>query len=86
MFNAGRGRLYAAPEGLEDVLNTAGKEPKRQTGYGKDPVNGAGSGGKGTGSARNRYRDDLEEAWKKGSEAASQTATKIQNVFRYAID
>lgn len=86
MFNAGRGRLYAAPEGLEDVLNTAGKEPKRQTGYGKDPVNGAGSGGKGTGSARNRYRDDLEEAWKKGSEAASSTVTKIQNVYRYAID
>jgi hypothetical protein len=86
MFNAGRGRLYAAPEGLEDVLNTAGKEPKRQTGTGKDPVNGAGSGGKGTGSAKNRYRDDLEQAWQAASKTAGDVNVKIQNVYRYAID
>jgi hypothetical protein len=86
MFNAGRGRLYAAPEGLEDVLNTAGKEPKRQTGYGKDPGNSAGSGGKGTGSAKNRYRDDLEQAWQAASKTAGDVNVKIQNVYRYAID
>jgi hypothetical protein len=108
MFNLGRGRLYAAPEGLEDVLNTAGKEPKRQSGYSKDsgppfPRGGAGglagaaaaaaaaarnagSGGTGNSSAKNRYRDDLESAWKLGTEAADTTVTKIKNVFRYAID
>ena len=35
MFNCGRGRLYQQPEGLEDVLNVAGKEPATITGYGK---------------------------------------------------
>jgi hypothetical protein len=102
MFNLGRGRLYAAPEGLEDVLNTAGKEPKRQSGYSKDSgppfsssttggggagaAGAAGSGGTGNSSAKNRYRDDLESAWKLGTEAADTTVTKIKNVFRYAID
>jgi hypothetical protein len=35
MFNCGRGRLYQQPEGLEDVLNVAGKEPATITGAGK---------------------------------------------------
>jgi len=85
MFNVGRGRLYAAPEGLEDVLNTAGKEPKRQTGYGKDPVNKGGTGGKGKGG-KTKYHDDLESAWKSGTEAADTSWNKIKNVYRYAID
>jgi hypothetical protein len=33
MFNAGRGRLYYAPKGLDDVLNIQGKEPIKISGY-----------------------------------------------------
>ncbi len=36
MFNAGRGRLYYAPAGLEDVLNLEGKEPIKISGYKKN--------------------------------------------------
>lgn len=36
MFNAGRGRLYYAPKGLDDVLNLSGKEPIKISGYAKN--------------------------------------------------
>jgi hypothetical protein len=36
MFNAGRGRLYYAPSGLDDVLNLGGKEPIKISGYAKN--------------------------------------------------
>jgi hypothetical protein len=36
MFNAGRGRLYYAPRGLDDVLNLEGKEPIKMSGYKKN--------------------------------------------------
>ena len=76
MFNVGRGRLYAAPEGLEDVLNTEGKEPKRQTASGVDPVNRGGN--RGSGKKKTKYSDDLEEAFKIGKEASSKIVTGKQ--------
>jgi len=36
MFNAGRGRLYYAPKGLDDVLNLEGKQPIKISGYPKN--------------------------------------------------
>lgn len=53
MFNAGRGRLYYAPEGLDDVLNLQGKEPIKISGYSKNPdANGT------PGEAFNQVRKD----------------------------
>lgn len=37
MFNAGRGRFYYAPKGLDDVLNLEGKESIKISGYSKNP-------------------------------------------------
>tara|TARA_Y100000389_G_scaffold205124_1_gene263579 strand:+ start:5832 stop:7589 length:1758 start_codon:yes stop_codon:yes gene_type:complete len=82
MFTMGKGRLYSSPEGLEDVLNTEGKEPKKQTGYPKNTP------GERTGSKKKskRYSDNLDEAWASAGDASNSAATKIKNVYRYAID
>lgn len=38
MFNAGRGRLYQVPEGMEDFTNISGKQPPVVTAYSKYPA------------------------------------------------
>lgn len=38
MFNAGRGRLYQVPEGMEDFTNVSGKQPPVVTAYSKLPA------------------------------------------------
>jgi len=38
MFNAGRGRLYQVPEGMEDYTNISGKQPTVITAYSKLPA------------------------------------------------
>ena len=38
MFNAGRGRLYQVPDGMEDFTNISGKQPPVVTAYSKLPA------------------------------------------------
>jgi hypothetical protein len=44
MFNAGRGRLYQVPEGMEDFTNVSGKQPPVVTAYSKLPAPNEGNG------------------------------------------
>jgi len=44
MFNAGRGRLYQVPEGMEDFTNVSGKQPPVVTAYSKLPAPNDGNG------------------------------------------
>lgn len=50
MFNAGRGRLYQVPEGMEDFTNISGKQPPVITAYGKLPSPSSANGYKKSGS------------------------------------
>ena len=79
MFNAGRGRLYYAPEDGKDILNLEGREPKLNTGTVKTPGPITGTGG---GSGRTKYMDDFETMWKAAPDAATKAWAKIQNVSR----
>lgn len=85
MFNCGRGRLYQQPEGFADVLNTAGKEPARISGYGKGAdsksVQGTGTGQPSNLKAKadtilgenwqNTTADDIRENYKDGKKYMS---------------
>jgi len=63
MFNAGRGRLYQVPEGFADVLNTAGKEPRRISGNGKElddrSIQKDGTGTGSGGGSKNKISNSL---------------------------
>ncbi len=51
MFNAGRGRLYQVPDGMEDFTNVSGKQPPVVTAYSKLPAPNDGNGYKKVPSA-----------------------------------
>lgn len=76
MFNAGRGRLYYAPENGKDILNTEGLEPKLQSGYVTEPDEI--SNGKG----RTKTLDSLESMWGASADASTKVWAKLQNVSR----
>lgn len=57
MFNAGRGRLYYSPAGLQDVLNLEGKEPIKMQGYKKN-FDQAGTPGEAFDQVRNANAQD----------------------------
>jgi hypothetical protein len=91
MFNAGRGRLYQVPEGMEDFTNVSGKQPPVVTAYSKLPApneaNGykkvATSGGKrnaanaGHNPAANN--SGPQTIWDAGKEVYDAASLKISN-------
>jgi hypothetical protein len=89
MFNAGRGRLYYAPEDGPDVLNDAGLEPKLNLGTVSDPHSRKGNGKRG-GKKGNFWDNDpnqkfvsdynLANLWGDTKDAADKAWVKIQNV------
>lgn len=80
MFNAGRGRLYYAPEDAEDILNAEGLEPKLQTGYITNPDDKKKSG------KRMSTVESLEEAARTSSDATTKAWVKIKNVASYVTE
>jgi hypothetical protein len=78
MFNAGRGRLYYAPENGADILNLEGKDNALDSPINKKALNRTGTGG--TGKGRTKYMDDFESMWKAAPDAATKAWTKINNV------
>jgi hypothetical protein len=89
MFNAGRGRMYYAPEGDDvDILNLEGKEPKLPNGTVKEY---SGFGAEGANRKRTKrggdvYADDLEAIYKSSVDATDKAWTKLMNVAKYVTE
>ena len=80
MFNAGRGRLYYAPEDGKDILNLEGNEPKLNIGTLKTPEEKSGTGGNGNG--KGKTMDTLEDMWGATPDAIDKVWAKTQNISR----
>lgn len=91
MFNAGRGRLYYAPEGDDiDILNLEGKEPKLPNGTEK-PFSGFGADvaediQKRNKKAGEKYVDDLEAMHNSSVDATDKAWVKLMNVSKYVTE
>lgn len=80
MFNAGRGRLYYAPEEGEDILNTEGLEPKLNSGYVTSPDDKKKSG------KIMKTTESLEEAARVTADASTKAWAKIKNVSSFVTE
>jgi hypothetical protein len=91
MFNAGRGRMYFAPEGDDvDILNLEGREPKNTNGtvkeyagFGADTVSAIRKNNKKGGDV---YADDLEEIYNTSIDAADKAWVKLMNVAKFVTE
>lgn len=91
MFNAGRGRMYFAPEGDDvDILNLEGREPKNTNGtvteyagFGADTVSAIRKNNKKGGDV---YADGLEEIYNTSIDAADKAWVKLMNVAKFVTE